>query len=742
MIPRRGSAARLLLLLAVAPCAVQVRGARFQFASNPVRRVVQMLQMLQQKADEEFAAEGKLLDAAMCQCSTTVERLKGSVGEASVKIPQLQNTIGDSKAEETELKSDISKSKAERADCQNALDEATKERNSESAVFEKTSATKKANLNSLNQALSGFSSGSASALLQANPEFLVSLQKMVASRQEIDRDDRDAVVSFLQGSSGAQGPSTDEVVGILKQIGDNMAKDLDDITTADQQAAAAFEKLKSAKEGQIASTDAVVKEKSNRLSEVTVAIVNDVEELEQTQAQLKEDQKMLEEEQSGCKDKQESWAARVRTRKEENECIADTIQMLNGQMTRQLFRSTFPGPAPTLLQIGSSGTIGAAHRAQRMVSQATQGGDARISLLAVSTKVTVQAERRAKARRKGFAKIVDMVTGMLSQLEEEQAVEDKKRDYCQKGLDAADDKDKALENEISDREKERSEGTEQLAVIAEEVSVLEKGIQALDQQVQAATEQRKAEHDDYFGALKEKSAAKEVLIMARGRLKAFYGEAKLLQVKDTVTAQTATTLGPRGNSDSATESDADVALEALGGAASFVQVDSAEASDSDEEDEPVDPEEQSTAPNKETQKLYPLANKGGASDVMALIDTLVSDLDKDTAEMEKNEKEAQQEYEIAQKFAVEKRRTDVKAMSSREAVRVKLEEKMHNWKLATKAKRKDLEALKEYTADLHKDCDGLLKNYDLLKQTRSDEVGSLRSAKAILMDADAPTAEE
>merc|ERR1719291_168971 len=210
------------------------------------------------------------------------------------------------------------------------------------------------------------------------------------------------------------------------------------------------------------------------------------------------------------------------------------------------------------------------------------------------------------------------------------------------------------------------------------------------------------------------------------RLEQFYGQkAQLIQANATADVG-ASQARPPVAAEGGAESASDVALEAFGAAPVFTQV-AAQGGGSPEQ--PV--------ANADTLTLNPFANKGGPGDVLKLIDTLVRELDDDTEAMKKREKEAQQEYEIAQNLALEKRETDIKAVASREAVRVKLEEKVHHWKRGIKAKQKDLGAHTEYTAELHEECDGLLKDFELLRRVRSDEVASLRSAKAILMDADA-----
>ncbi|CAK0816873.1 unnamed protein product, partial [Prorocentrum cordatum] len=726
--PRAHAARAPLLLVAVALPAL-ASGSGFRFAANPVRRVVQMLQMLQQKADEEFAKEEGLFSKAMCQCSSTIGALRQSAADATEKLPQLDSAIKGGRAEQAELQSDIAHARAERADSETTLGEARETRKREAAAHEKAAATTAAHVKNLNDAVASLSSAGTSALLQDRAQ-VASLQRVVAAQDSIVKDDRDAVIAFLQGGEQSGGSSLDEVLGIMRQLAESMAKDLEDMNQADQEAQQAFENIEAAKLGQIATTDSVVKEKSTRLGELSLSIVNDVEDREETAAILEENVKILQETQKNCEQNKAEWSLRVNFHKEESVAIADAIRLLNEQATQAVLSKSVPvppAPVPSFLQLrGAAGAEEAPCRTQELLGQAARGGDARLSLLAVSSRVRLRAGSRLRARQMGFEKVIQMVTGMVEQLQEEQAAEDKKRAYCQRSLEEADDERRGLENLISDHQKETDEGAEQLTVLAEEVAALQKGLEALDAQVQEATAQRKAENEDYVNALSEQVAAKEVLIMARMRLEQFYGQrAQLIQANATADAGAAQARSP-GAAEGGAESASDVALEAFGAAPVFAQL---AARGGGGPEQPI--------ANAWTLKLGPFANKGGPGDVLALIDTLVRELDEDTEAMKKREKEAQQEYEIAQGLASEKRETDIKAIASREAVRVKLEEKMHHWKLGIKAKQKDLGDHTEYTVELHKECDGLLKDFELLRRVRSDEVASLRSAKAILADADA-----
>merc|ERR1711976_1077305 len=75
--------------------------------------------------------------------------------------------------------------------------------------------------------------------------------------------------------------------------------------------------------------------------------------------------------------------------------------------------------------------------------------------------------------------------------------------------------------------------------------------------------------------------------------------------------------------------------------------------------------------------------------VLAMIDALVADLKKETAEMEVEESNAQEEYEQLEKDAAKKRETDSKAIAEKEGAKADLEETLLKLKEDTTTRKKE-----------------------------------------------------
>jgi len=98
----------------------------------------------------------------------------------------------------------------------------------------------------------------------------------------------------------------------------------------------------------------------------------------------------------------------------------------------------------------------------------------------------------------------------------------KKKEYCDKEFDTADDKKKGLERKVSDEDDAITAAKEGIATLISEMEALTKGIKDLDKSVTEATAQRKEEHAEYKDLMASDSAAKELIGLAKNRLNKFY----------------------------------------------------------------------------------------------------------------------------------------------------------------------------------------------------------------------------
>merc|ERR1719498_1527331 len=122
--------------------------------------------------------------------------------------------------------------------------------------------------------------------------------------------------------------------------------------------------------------------------------------------------------------------------------------------------------------------------------------------------------------------------------------------------------------------------------------------------------------------------------------------------------------------------------------------------------------------------------------VIAMIDLLVADVDKDNQIMEVDEKDAQKEYEGFMADASEKRAQDSKAITDKEGAKAETETELQANKDSKKSKTIEAMETAKYISGLHGECDWLLQNFDARKAARAGEIDALGKAKDVLSGAD------
>merc|ERR1719378_578791 len=122
--------------------------------------------------------------------------------------------------------------------------------------------------------------------------------------------------------------------------------------------------------------------------------------------------------------------------------------------------------------------------------------------------------------------------------------------------------------------------------------------------------------------------------------------------------------------------------------------------------------------------------------VMAMMDLLIADLDKEMTEAETEEKDAQEDYEQSMKDSAEKRTKDSKLLGEKESTKADLEADLETHTEDKASTTKELMATMQYIQSLHNECDWLLQYFTVRAEARASEVDALGKAKAVLSGAD------
>merc|ERR550525_942780 len=316
---------------------------------------------------------------------------------------------------------------------------------------------------------------------------------------------------------------------------------------------------------------------------------------------------------------------------------------------------------------------------------------------------------------------------MVALLGKEQGDDDSKKGYCEENLDKNEDEKKVLEQSLADLQKGMDSAKDQIATLASEIEALIAGVKSLDKSVQDATETRKAENAEYKATMAADKAAKELIGLAKNRMMQFYNPSLYVAPKKqelSAEQRIAVNMGSEAAPTVAPSGIAGTGITALQEASPvFAQVRSHIAN-------VVAP-----APPPETWGAY--QKKGQEhSGVMAMMDLLITDLDKEMTEMGTDEKNAQEEYEIFMQDSQAKRADDSKSIADREGTKAELEARVRKLSAESKATNAEAYATATTIKDLHLECDWLLSSFQARKAARAGEVDSLNKAKAVLSGAD------
>merc|ERR1719382_2371462 len=217
---------------------------------------------------------------------------------------------------------------------------------------------------------------------------------------------RQDLLSFLSGSSD-YAPKSGEIVGILKEMGDEMTASLEEAIDAEEKALAAFNEMVAAETKEINTLTAQIEEEMLRLGELNVLLAESGNDLDETKETLKEDLAYLSELKKGCSTKEAEWEKRSTVRKEELVAISQTIKILNDDDALELFKKTLPSSSVSFLQVKQSARVVRKHALAALRAKPHRSTQLNIVMLAL------------QGKKVGFEKVIALIDEMTANLKKE-----------------------------------------------------------------------------------------------------------------------------------------------------------------------------------------------------------------------------------------------------------------------------------------------------------------------------------
>jgi len=721
-------------------------------SGTPISRVVGLLQEMAATMKKEMDEDDELHDKLQCWCNNNAYEKNQAIEAAEAKIADLTSTIEALTAQTASLKITIDKTAAELEADKTALAEATERRNKELKEMHGYEMEAIQNIENLKAAImvlsrhhgafpqlsllslrsrqksksrkgtinNPFASGHEAKLDRQFDDFVSkfednapppteqtedrTVQKFLQDSQssgseqpepatrevsgwtdeekEIVKKAMHSATGFLQAQgkdASLYAPQSGEILGVMKQLKDEMEADLSESQKKEMASATAFKELREAKTNEIASGEALLEKKKEELAQADMDLAHAKEDLEEYKATLSEDQKFMINLKKTCEEAKVNFDARKKSRLAEISAVGEAINIL----TSDEAKDTFNGAYAKFIQL-SSKTNGKDSRRKRaakvLLGAAARSGNPDFSVLATSVQLDA------------FTKVKELIEEMISKLKLQQKDEVKKKDFCDSEFQENEMMTMKAETKKNDQTVQIESLTSSITTMTDELATAKGQIQELQLNLQRAGETRQKENLEFQKTVADQAATAEILAKALDKLATFYDKLFLVQV------------GNAHHSDSAQAHHGNSAQAHHG-----------------KQTPPV--------------AIADYKPSAGASGAMSMIEKLIYDAKELTADAKKSESEAQAAYEsyVSETNASvhEQQRavvTTTEALAQAEKEKTELEE-------ALEGTMKELEGLSAYVANLHEECDYILKNFQIRQEGRAQEIEALQQAKQILSGA-------
>lgn len=357
----------------------------------------------------------------------------------------------------------------------------------------------------------GFMQAAAPAL--AAPVAPVALAAWTPEDVGVVRRALHAAAAFAQARHReAYAPQSGQILGILKQLKDEMEADLSTAQKVETERASEFAALRAAKEAELAEGERAAERKEDELAQAGNDLAEAKEDLGQVKASLSEQQKFMLNLKKTCSEGSAGFDERRTMRLAEINAVSQTIDILTADEARDTAARAY-----SFVQLASGdGRRRAASRIAR-AAEALRAGGPGLAVLATSVQLD------------SFARVKQAIDDMIGMLKTQQADEVKKNQWCNDGIHANTMTSMKTETLRENLQTKIDTQTATIQELTDGIATAKSQITELHVSLQRASENRKLENIDFQQALSDQVATQEVLKKALDKLATFYDAAALTQ---------------------------------------------------------------------------------------------------------------------------------------------------------------------------------------------------------------------
>merc|ERR1719428_1753162 len=437
---------------------------------------------------------------------------------AKTLIDKLTAEIDKATSDITNLNADIDELDGEIAAWEKDQKAATELRSSENAEYMKVQADYSESIDAIARAImvlgqaavlleESFSRLSVtSAVLPRARQVLQTLIQEKSAQQKMSSDGAPAVAAYEFQSGG--------IIAMLKKLKKKFKDELSEVETAESNAAHAYDLEMLHLGNNIETAKGNRDEKAEHRASLATAEAQLKGELADAQDGLAVDEKYLADLKATFKAKSAAFAENQKVRAEEIAALQKALEVLSSPSVQghaEKYLPKFVQKSVSLLQLGSA-------------SERNHAKDQAASFLknraaALSSKVLSQFASQVSANP--FAKVIEMIKGLIATLEEEAQAEAGHKAFCDQELAKNKNKRETKASEVAQKTAVVEQYEADIQMLGSDIATLAKEQQELAKAMKEATEERNQEKKENLQTIAD---SKEALTSALTVLKEFYAK--------------------------------------------------------------------------------------------------------------------------------------------------------------------------------------------------------------------------
>jgi len=464
------------------------------------------------------------------------------------------------------------------------------------------------------------------------------------------------------------------ILGLLREMGDETARDLAEAQKDDFRAEVSFQNLRAAKLSEISVATQQKNRKEAELADTLDKAAKANEDKDATAAAMEADQGFLANMQKDCNNEDDEYKQRKAVRSQELVALAETLRILAEDDARDLFGKTL-----SFVQVGKSTANASLTQRTAVQDRASERAMQRIAAVARKHHNWALVSLAVRVRLDAFTKVKEVMDKMLVELAKQQKDEYAKWELCKSNIDSTEDTIKVGEQTEEDLDEKHKSLVNMIETLNKEIAALRKEEEEMKVSLKQAGEQRKDQNQLFQASIMDQRATTNILNKALARLKQFYSPG-LVQVK-----------GQQGEPGRAV---------------------------APPPPKPVDYEK-----------------SGGSGGVIQLLMKIIQNSEVAEQEFQQDEQRSQElygEFVKAAAATIEANRAAIAEKSTQVAESESEKSMTEESQLANNAQ---LDKLRDLLKAHHMDCDYLLKYFDVRQQARNEEMEAITDAKAVLSGA-------